>query len=414
MTSGKADHSGNTAFWRELVYRGVESDELDYKAAMNWNLLSKSGRAKLIRHCLAFANTRGGYLVIGVGEDASGHPSDYQGVSPEELHSFDPSSVMSFVHHLTDPPIQFTIERPEIDGKRYVIFDIKPFSSLPHICASGVDGELQQGVFYIRTKGASSRPAVSAMEMQSLIRRALRNQRAMLGQMLRGILYEARDLAESGPSAERRFTVEQEQFSRYLRNRWPRNTGGIRVEFYVRPMIYDASRCSLRRLQQGAQMAAGAFFSAEEAGTLYRVSTALRAFDPEKRTAAEFFQSALVCRAIELPLNRRGGLDVEVLRTDLSDFIHFAERFYMGIGMDDAVLQLSCSLPEAEGVILGWKDGFSAPFAGESATCAVEFSAADLASAPELAAGKLWMGIGEQFLLSPKILQKVTRSAVDQ
>ena len=156
------------------------------------------------------------------------------------------------------------------------------------------------------------------------------------------------------------------------------------MEFYVRPMIYDASRCSLRRLQQGAQMAAGAFFSAEEAGTLYRVSTALRAFDPEKRTAAEFFQSALVCRAIELPLNSRGGLDVEVLRTDLSDFIHFAERFYMGIGMDDAVLQLSCSLPEAEGVILGWKDGFSAPFAGESATCAVEFSAADLASAPEL------------------------------
>ena len=51
MTSGKADHSGNTAFWRELVYRGVESDELDYKAAMNWNLLSKSGRAKLVRLC---------------------------------------------------------------------------------------------------------------------------------------------------------------------------------------------------------------------------------------------------------------------------------------------------------------------------------------------------------------------------
>ena len=202
MKSGRADYSGSDALWRELVYRGVESDELDYKAAMNWNLLSKSGRAKLVRHCLAFANTRGGYLVIGVGEDASGHPSDYQGLTKEELHSFDPSTVTSFIHRLTDPPINFTIERPEIDGKRYVIFAIKPFSSLPHICASGVDGELQQGVFYIRTKGASSRPAVSAMEMQGLIRRALRNQRAMLGQMLRGILSEARDLAESGTSAD--------------------------------------------------------------------------------------------------------------------------------------------------------------------------------------------------------------------
>ena len=80
MTSGRGDR---TEFWRELVYRGVESDELDYKAAMNWNQLSKAGRAKLVRHWLAFANTRGGDLVIGVGEDASGHPSDYQGLTPE-------------------------------------------------------------------------------------------------------------------------------------------------------------------------------------------------------------------------------------------------------------------------------------------------------------------------------------------
>ena len=65
MTSGKADHSGNTAFWRELVYRGVESDELDYKAAMNWNTMSRAAKGKIARHLTAFANTRGGYLVIG-------------------------------------------------------------------------------------------------------------------------------------------------------------------------------------------------------------------------------------------------------------------------------------------------------------------------------------------------------------
>ena len=399
----------------ELVFRGVESDELDYKAAMNWNLLTKSGRAKLVRHCLAFANTRGGYLVIGVGEDSSGHPSVYQGLSKEELHSFDPSTVTSFVHHLTDPPINFTIERPEIDGKRYVIFAIKPFSSLPHICASGVDGELQQGVFYIRTKGASSRPAVSAMEMQSLIRRALRNQRAMLGQMLRGILYEARDLAESGTSAERRFTVEQEQFSRYLNGRWPKSgRNGVRVEFYARPMIYDAARCSLKRLNQGAGAAVGGFFPADEAAALYSVSTALRAFDPEKRSAAEFFQSALVCRAVALPLDGKGLADIGVLKGLLQDFVRFAEAFYTAVGMDDSLLQLSCTLPDAEGLSLGWEDGFSAPYAGESVSTSIEFSAADLASAPELAAGKLFIGLGEQFLLPPRMLQKAVAPSVDQ
>ena len=103
----------------ELVKRGVESEVLDYKSAMNWNLMSRPARAKIIRHCLAMANTKGGSVVIGVGEDQSGHPSDYQGLSDEEVHSFDPSTVGAFINRYVDPPIDFTIERPEIDGKRY-------------------------------------------------------------------------------------------------------------------------------------------------------------------------------------------------------------------------------------------------------------------------------------------------------
>ena len=69
---------------RELVYRGVESDELDYKAALNWTGMSRAARAKIVRHCIALANTKGGYIVVGVGEDASGHPSVYQGLTPEQ------------------------------------------------------------------------------------------------------------------------------------------------------------------------------------------------------------------------------------------------------------------------------------------------------------------------------------------
>ena len=55
--------------FKELVYRGIESEVLDYKAAQSWNQLTRTGRAKLVRHMTAFANTKGGYLVIGVGED---------------------------------------------------------------------------------------------------------------------------------------------------------------------------------------------------------------------------------------------------------------------------------------------------------------------------------------------------------
>ena len=44
---------------RELIYRGVESEELDYKAAMSWTAMSRAARAKIVRHCLALANTKG-------------------------------------------------------------------------------------------------------------------------------------------------------------------------------------------------------------------------------------------------------------------------------------------------------------------------------------------------------------------
>ena len=31
--------------WRSIIFRGIESDELDYKAAQTWLILSRAGRA---------------------------------------------------------------------------------------------------------------------------------------------------------------------------------------------------------------------------------------------------------------------------------------------------------------------------------------------------------------------------------
>ena len=83
-------------FLRDVIFRGIESDELDYKAAQSWNALTRTGRGKIVRHLIALANTKGGYLVIGVGEDAAGKPILYTGVNDEECASFDPSAVGTF------------------------------------------------------------------------------------------------------------------------------------------------------------------------------------------------------------------------------------------------------------------------------------------------------------------------------
>ena len=137
--------------FEELIYRQMESDTLDYKAHQSWNAMSAAARGKFIRHLAAFANTSGGALVVGVGEDNSGCPCDYTGLTEEETRSFDPTAVGAYVNACVEPPIDFSLERPLVRGKRYAVFVVRPFTTLPHVCTRSVENELQSGVFYIRT-----------------------------------------------------------------------------------------------------------------------------------------------------------------------------------------------------------------------------------------------------------------------
>ena len=190
--------------WHEIIHRGVENQELDYKAAQDWNELTRAGRAKFARHAMAMANTRGGYLVVGVAEDENGNPTLCTGMTERQARSFDPSTVGQTINRYADPSVEFDIVRPEVDGRRYVVFSVYPFKNLPHVCGDACETELQRGVFYIRTPDARSRPAYRASELHGLVQRALRNQRELLGRMLRGVLYEGRQLNES--DAEQEFT----------------------------------------------------------------------------------------------------------------------------------------------------------------------------------------------------------------
>lgn len=176
--------------WSEIVCCGLENQQIDFKSHQNWETIGRVGRAKFARHAMALANTLGGYVVIGVGENENGTPNVFTGMTEAEASSFDPSVVGQTINTFADPPVSIDIVRPVVDGKRYVIMVVYPFSDVPHVCSENCEHELHRGGFYIRTPDARSKLASKASEIHPLIRRALRNQRQMLGRMLRGILYE--------------------------------------------------------------------------------------------------------------------------------------------------------------------------------------------------------------------------------
>lgn len=176
--------------WSEVINCGLENQQIDFKAPQNWNTIGRVGRAKFARHAIAMANTAGGYVVIGVGEDENGNPTRHIGMSVDEASSFDPSTVGQTLASYADPPVSIDVVRPVVNGLQYVVLVIYPFKEMPHVCSNGCEHELQAGAFYIRTPDARSKVALKASELHLLINRALRNQRQMLGRMLRGILYE--------------------------------------------------------------------------------------------------------------------------------------------------------------------------------------------------------------------------------
>ena len=334
--------------FKELVYRGVESDVLDYKAPVNWNKLAKSQKAKFVRHALAFANTKGGAIVIGVREDLNGHPSLYEGLDDEQCHSFDPSAVGSYINSHVDPAIDLTVERPLVDGKRYAILVIKPFADIPHVSLHSIEDELQSGVFYIRTASASSRPASRAGEMHDLIRRALRNQRELLSKLLRDILGEQQPAAApSPPVANETFPPEYDEsvsfFTRRLNSKLPARTPVLDLAFmpqYNTP----APAVPLSEIRRAAENALNVnrgklMVNADDMDASYATNVSLRGISKDRDRFWQLFQSGLLHFRVVLPQE----LDSTEFERRLSALLAFAGEFYDSdvLNCQDFILRLT-------------------------------------------------------------------------
>ena len=350
--------SENTDNFEELVKRGVESEILDYKGPMNFRSIGRAGQAKIARHMAALANTRGGHIVIGVGEDASGHPSVYSGLDAAEAHSFDPSSVGPVINHFIEPPIDFVIERPLVDGKRYAIIKVRPFKTLPHVCSSGPAPELQQGVFYIRTAEAASRPASRATELHELIQRTLLKQKAQIVELLRDVLSEEK--VSFNENDGQLYFEDDAAYSRGYFIRRKQNLNGFGasvVELQVRPLWnYDQQKFTLEELYKAVNCAAsesfmpGNLLTARDVRSAYFTNSSLRSMPDNEFRMWQLSRSGLFELLLQSPPSADGGF--ESLRTGLeaalqkiqqiyANLLKKAERFKVILAVYDGVRQLA-------------------------------------------------------------------------
>ena len=386
----------------ELVKRKVESDELDYKSAMSWQQMSRQEKGKIVRHLTAFANTRGGFLVIGVSEDASGIPTLTTGVTGEEAGSFDPTPVGDFINAHIEPPLDFTIERPVVDGKQYVIFVVRPFRSLPHVCSKGVEGELQEGVFYIRTPEASSRPARRAHELQELLRRCMRNEREQLGRILRGILYETG--FNSAPENNSRSCDLVQDAELYFRKRRWRKQEGILLKFTVIPEVQIGEKMFPENFSQALSdtvfpCSEPQFLSRQEVACGSEITGGIRRLSPDKSLMWQIFDNGVFCffRGIS------GEFPLELLAQFCAEATCFAGNLGVVFDLSEELFTLQLSVETGKNAVF---DGVLRP-SGENISAEIKRSVADLNSGRENHAARLLRRIGEELKFPDKKLDRL-------
>ena len=373
--------------WKNIIYRGVESEELDYKAAIDWKKLSRTGKSKFVRHCLAMANTKGGYIVVGVGEDSAGQASLFTGLTPTQAKSFDPTIIGNFVNRYADPEIDMTIERPKIDGKRYAVFVIRPFSNIPHVCSYGLNDELREGVFYIRTADAASRGAHRASEIHAIVQRALRNQREILGRMIRGVLYENRDVPiENATSHFKEDSSNGKQY--FLRRRSPDDAQkpAVLMQLMICPSQYTKDRFSLSEIKRAvgnssSLLSESHFVTENDMNESYFSNVALRSLPDSELKMWQIFKTGMFHYISYWPVPDKKIKYQYILRF-FAEAVNFLARLYSELGYDEELLDITIMLNETEDIEL-----CEAPQSKSKYLCRIpdvriklERSAADLAS----------------------------------
>jgi hypothetical protein len=242
-----------------IIERNFESKSLDYKGPMSWDANDKRKCCELVKDVLAFANTEGGYIVIGVSEADEGF--ELTGVSIEQAGSFEPSAICQFVQKYSDPPINVRVQKVVHQQKNFVILEIPRFSDTPHLCQKDFPYVLSDRTLYVRTDNNESAQIKSSADFRVVIENAIRNRKDSLLSSFRAILTGTQLEGPTTPQAEEQFQVQIDAARRRFDEVYCLGEKGYTffIETTFIPEDFDQYRFSSNRLRSAAQQASVTF-----------------------------------------------------------------------------------------------------------------------------------------------------------
>ncbi len=124
-----------------------------------------SSHEKIAREMIAFANTKGGYLLIGVDDN-----KDIVGVESEKSES---ELIKDVAFNFCEPPLNFNIDYIDMNGKEVVIVEIPESDKKPHRLQDyNKEFDINKAIVTIRVKDKSVQ---ASKEMVRILRAQTNN-----------------------------------------------------------------------------------------------------------------------------------------------------------------------------------------------------------------------------------------------
>ncbi|WP_454806390.1 AlbA family DNA-binding domain-containing protein [Paraburkholderia fungorum] len=247
----------------QVIKSGRETKSLDYKGATAWDEGDKKACCSIVKDILAFANSGGGYIVVGVDEHNAGF--SWTGVTNEQAASYDTTRINQFVQNYVDPPINCTVAKHTMDEALFVVIEVPAFADTPHICQKAYPDVLQGAVLYVRTDNNQSAPIKSSADFRNIVNQAVRQRSDALLDSFRAILVGVTTNQQALPSAEEQFNQQigtiraiAERNTQYVSDSGGAKYRGF-LETWSFPSQFDPNRIPLSDLKRAAQKASGEY-----------------------------------------------------------------------------------------------------------------------------------------------------------